>query len=154
MHKWPNLKTNKGLVWNMVCLAHETQEIPAIPKTGDMTSDTHFHRSPVTDWLKSQKAKCSNPHQDLDSIKIVLVVLCPILKIKKNVMLWTNLAAVVFPPHSSLSSVQSTDMLTRASGQDRHRVLAEVSGHAHGIVKAQKCWQAHLDGIGTVFWLK
>ena len=40
-------------------------------------SDAHFCRSLFIDRLKSQKADCSNPHQDIGLIT-VLVVSCPI----------------------------------------------------------------------------
>ena len=37
--------------------------------------------------------------------------------------------ATISQQNSSLSSVQKTDMLTTASGLQRHHVLAEVNGH-------------------------
>ena len=87
-------------------------------------SAAHFCQSQVTDWLKS-KADCSNPPQDLGSIK--------------RQFWWSHVPllygaadkpALISKQNSSLGSEQKIDVLTSASGLQRKHVLAKVSGHA------------------------
>ena len=97
------------------------------------SSDVHFRRSPVIDQLKSYKTDCSNTHQDLGQIKIQFWW----SHIPFFTTLWTVLAAIAFPPKSSLRSAQNTDVLARASQPQGHHVLAKVSSHVYYLVKVR-----------------
>ena len=74
--------------------------------------------------IKIPKDQLYQPPQDLGPIKIqswCFVSYCFDDAVNKP--------AIIFPPNSSLRSEQNTNVLTSASGQQGHHVLAEVSGH-------------------------
>ena len=87
-------------------------------KEADISGVAHFRRSPDIDRLKSQKTDCSNPPQDLGPIKIQFRW--------SSVPLFSWCRGETFCYFPTLGSLQKTDMLTSASGPQRHHVLAEV----------------------------
>ena len=111
------------------------------------TSHTHTHTHTRTwmhkhQWcllllvsghrLKKNNPDCSHPHQDLGPIDTQFWWSCvPFILYDA-----TDKPAIVFPPNSSLKSVQNTNVWTSASELQGHHVLAEVSSHVVYRVKA------------------
>ena len=88
-----------------------------------LNSDAHFRQSPVTDQLKSPKTNCPNPPQDLGPIKIWF------WWSHVRLFLWCHGQACCYFPtkFKPQFSAKKTDVLTSASGPQRHHVLAEVA---------------------------
>ena len=111
-----------------------------------LSSDAHFHQSPVieTDPLKFQKTHYFNPPQDLGQIKIQFwsTVLCLVSHYFHGAV---DRPVIISKQNSSFGSVQKTDVLNSASGPQRHHVLAEVSGRPC-VVHAQRVFCCFFSG--------
>ena len=83
-------------------------------------SDAHFRRSPVIARLLSQKTDCSSPHSwsDWNNNSGDLVSRCFYDAADRP--------ATVFPPNSTVRSVQKADVLISASAPQGRHVLADV----------------------------
>ena len=78
---------------------------------------------------KDQLSDCSNPHTTSVQLKYTSGGLVSYSLYGATDKPATDKPAIIFPKNSCLGSAPETDMLTNASGPQRHHVLAEVSGH-------------------------